>query len=105
MSGAIGPGSLVEVVDASPPRLIPGWPEQSLLAPLVAGDIHIVELLIVGSDGGMTISTDKAPLVFLPCGKSEAYMVERFRPISGGSRGKFDHMLKLDAPSKEPVAA
>lgn len=27
------------------------------------------------------------------------------RPISGGERGMFDHMLKLDAPNREPVAA
>lgn len=44
-------------------------------------------------------------VVSLPGHPDAWFCADDFRPISGGERGMFDHMLKLDAPSKEPVAA
>lgn len=103
MSGAIGPGAFVEAIR---PYAEVG---------ISPGDVRVVDEIIpshrfisslcrhCGEHGdGFTLrgvvlpSRLIKPDAFCPCG---------WRPISGGERGMFDHMLKLDAPSKEPVAA
>lgn len=98
----IGPGVFVEVIDASPPIHKPGWPPCALPL-LVAGDIHVVDDIFEHADGGLALSTDKAPIVIYADGKADAYCAERFRPISGGEPGMFSDLLKLPtrAPTKE----
>ena len=97
---AIGKGDFVECIDSSG-----NWPPGEALH---EGSLYVVNE--VGLD-----PIDDVTILFLEgmerriatafWGYRVGYGLERFRPISGGERGMFDHMLKLDAPNREPVAA
>lgn len=105
---AIGPGDWVEFVGKPDGYVNPGPNAPSVRNVLIPGSVYLV--LEVGRrvrDGAGqiwdSIAVRGAPV--LPSGRIVAVPLDAFKPISGGSRGMFDHMLKLDAPRKEPVAA
>lgn len=96
---AIGPGDWVEAITdrvhydgfaisvGSLYRISSAWPQHRMNR--VCDDCN-------QPNGGLSLVGHSEDLAWCPC---------HFKPISGGERGMFDHMLKLDAPSKEPVAA
>lgn len=98
MSGAIGPGDWVETTRDTETQFF-SWRARSVTRVRRflnrSGTCGLcgtrVERAIVTD-----LHPDKPEFGSCPC---------HFRPISGGERGMFDHMLKLDAPTKEPVAA
>ena len=103
MSGAIGPGVLVQALRPYDEVGI-AVGDTGVVDEVVSADRIISSLCpFCGEEGdgftlrGVALPGEQGMLsAFCPCG---------WKPISGGERGMFDHMLKLDAPSKEPVAA
>lgn len=88
---AIGRGDFVECIDARPRHA-------ELKATLTLGAIYRVRGITPCGQGIWLVGMESS-------GWMGAYYFDRFRPISGGARGMFDHMLKLDAPNREHVAA
>lgn len=95
MSSAIGPGSWVEKVG------------DSITSPMVADKAvrRVVGLSPVYTEPCPCCQRMHQDLII--GGEPGQWCVEAWRPISGGERGMFDHMLKAptDAPNKEPVEA
>lgn len=104
---AIGKGDFVEFIGA-PKGYVnpPGAPGVGGL--LTPGSVHrVTEVGRQCVDGAGQI-WDSLRIPGLPLnaeGRMASVPVAAFKPISGGERGMFDHMLKLDAPNREHVAA
>lgn len=96
---AIGKGDFVEPLDNHDP--------DDFGDGITKGRVYQVEM--VDHDGGIcTDCGDEGAIIQLVGVRTfegAGWCYCHLRLISGGERGMFDHMLKLDAPNREPVAA